>query len=275
MWHSSRGEIMTTTPGQETEPDGSADRRTRLYRVHAIVLRRRDLGETDRIVTLLTAEHGKRRVVAKGSRRPSSRIAGHLEPFCATRLLIARTRGMDIISQAETIDPFAGLRMAESTIAVAGYLAELVDSLVQEDEAHRELYDLLFASYRLLAEGRDLRTVTFLYQMALLRQLGYRPELAHCIVCREAVDPVTNGFSPDGGVLCDRCCRLRADAAPVGVNSLKLLRAADRGDVDLIYGLRVPSAVWVEIETALAQYIARIVGRDSSARRVIGELRLE
>src|SRR5690554_4752709 len=89
--------------------EARANRRARLYRVNAIVLRRRDLGETDRIVTLLTAERGKLRVVAKGSRRPSSRIAGYLEPFSASRLLIARTRGLDIISQAESIDPFSGI----------------------------------------------------------------------------------------------------------------------------------------------------------------------
>jgi DNA repair protein RecO (recombination protein O) len=251
------------------------DRRTRLYRVDAIVLRRRDLGETDRIVTVLTRQHGKKRAVAKGSRRPSSRLAGHLEPFCSTRLLVARTRGLDIISQAETIDHFSGLRLSESTIASAGFLAELVDTLVPDDDEHPALYDLLFASYRLLSEGRDHRVVTFLFEMALLRQLGYRPELTTCVSCGSSIEPVINGFSTEGGIVCDRCLRLRTEAIPLQVNSLKLLRAADRGDVDVVHSIRVPDVIWSEVEAALARYIARIVGRDSPARRVIGELRLE
>lgn len=251
------------------------DRRTRLYRTNAIVLRRRDFGETDRIVTVLTQEHGKRRLIAKGSRRPSSRLAGHLEPFCSTRLLIARTRGLDVISQAETIEHFNGLRLGETTIAEAGYLAELVDSLVPDDEEHQALYELLFASYRLLSTGSNHRPVTFLFEMALLRQLGYRPELSICVVCGSTIEPAVNGFIPEGGIVCDRCLRMRADALPLQVNSVKLLRAADRGDVDMIHAVRVPDSVWLEVESALAKYIARITGRESTARRVIGELRLE
>ena len=85
---------------QPPRDDPQEERRARLYRVRGIVLRRLDLGEADRIITIFTSERGKLRIVAKGSRRPSSKMAGHLEPFCATRLLVARTRGLDIISQA-------------------------------------------------------------------------------------------------------------------------------------------------------------------------------
>lgn len=266
---------MSPHPDTPAEDTIQESRRARLYRVNAIVLRRRDLGDTDRIVTLLTAEHGRRRVVAKGSRKPSSRLAGHLEPFGATRLLIARTRGLDIISQAESIDPFEGLRRTESSIASAGYFAELVDTLVPEDEAHEDVYELLFASYRLLSEARNHHTVTFLFEMALLRLLGYRPELHLCLSCGEEVRPVENGFSADGGVVCDRCRRYRSESVPLSVNALKLMRAADRGDVELLHGLRVPPAVWIELREALARYIGRISGRDSPALRVLRELQLE
>ncbi len=96
----------------EHEPRG----RQRLYRLRGIVLRRRDLGEADRIVTVLTAERGKLRLVAKGSRRTSSKLAGHLEPFSAARLLVARTRGLDIISQAEMLESFPRLRQRDTAI---------------------------------------------------------------------------------------------------------------------------------------------------------------
>ncbi|HUG14408.1 MAG TPA: DNA repair protein RecO [Thermomicrobiales bacterium] len=266
---------MSITSDVQVGGDNQGSRRSRLYRVNAIVLRRRDLGETDRIVTVMTAERGKRRLVAKGSRRPSSRLAGHLEPFCATRLLVASARSLDIISQAETIESFGGLRLSETTIAVAGYLAELVDTLVPDDEANDALYELLFASYRLLSEGEDHRAVTFLHEMAMLRQLGYRPELTTCINCGASIEPVVNGLSPDGGIVCDRCLSVRPDIAPLQLNSLKLLRAADRGDVDLVYSLRIADSVWTEVGVALSRYIARIAGKESPARRVIGELRLE
>lgn len=257
-------------------PDSTPERhRQRLYGVRGIILRRRDLGEADRIVTILTAELGKLRVVAKGSRRTSSKLAGHLEPFCASRLLIARTRGLDIISQAESIETFQSLRLKESSIATAGYLAELVDALVPEDERHEEAYELLFAAFRLIDEGKDPQLVSYIAEVGFLRVLGYRPELERCIECERVIEPEPNGFSVEGGILCPACTRLRPEAQPISVNALKVLRMIDRGDVQRVLTLNIPAGVRREVDDHLARYIARRVGRESAARRVLSELRLE
>ncbi len=255
--------------------DRLEERRARLYRVRGIILRRIDLGETDRIITIFTSERGKLRIVGKGSRRPSSKMAGHLEPFCATRLLVARTRGLDIISQAETIEHFPDLRRNEAAIATAGYLSELVDALLPEDQAHEAVYDLTYAALRLLNEGRDPRLVTHVFEMGLLRQLGYRPELALCVSCGAEILPQPNGFTLDGGVICPNCLRVRPDAVLMSVNALKLLRTIDRGDIERLFSLRVPPEVWNETGDLLARYITRVTGRESSARRVLESLRLE
>jgi DNA repair protein RecO (recombination protein O) len=260
-----------------TEPnvEQASERRARLYRAHAIVLRRRDIGEADRVVTVYTAEFGKRRVVARGSRRTSSRLAGHLEPFGAVRLLIARTRGLDIVSQAETIESFASLRRREETIVAAGYFAELVDELTLEDAQQEAVYDLLFASFRLLDDGREIRLVRLVFEMGLLRLLGYRPELHSCISCGAQIEPAANGFSDEGGVVCPACVHRRADARPVSIATLKLLRAIDRGDVDRLFALTVPRSVWAEVEDAMTRYLIRVTGKASRARQVAVELRLE
>lgn len=255
--------------------DPTEERRTRLYRVRGIVLRRLDLGEADRIITIFTAEQGKRRIVAKGSRRPSSKLAGHLEPFCATRLLVARTRGLDIVSQAETIEHFSALRLNEAAIATAGYMAELLDALLPEGQAQEQVYELAFASLGLLNEARDPRLVTHVFEMGMLRQLGYRPELARCVSCGAEIAPEPNGFSLDGGVICPDCLRVRPDASAMSVNALKLLRSIDRGDIERLFLLRVPPAIWAEVGDLLARYIMRVTGRESSARRVLESLRLE
>ncbi|MEX1158245.1 MAG: DNA repair protein RecO [Thermomicrobiales bacterium] len=262
-------------PAADQASDDVEERRARLYRVRGIVLRRRDLGEADRIITIFTAEQGKRRIVAKGTRRTSSKMAGHLEPFCATRLLVARTRGLDIISQAETIEHFSDLRLNEAAIATAGYFAELVDALLPEDQAQEPIYELMYASLRLLNEGRDTRLVTHIFEMGMLRQLGYRPELARCVTCGAEIEPVLNGFSLDGGVICPGCLRVRPDVPALSVNALKLLRAIDRGDIEQLFWLRLPPSIWSEVGDLLTRYIERVTGRESSALRVLESLRLE
>ena len=84
--------------------------RDRTYRTEAVVLRRKDFGEADRVLTLLTPEHGKVRVVAKGIRKPASRKAGHLDLFMRSKLLVAKGRDLDIITQAETMSAYRPLR---------------------------------------------------------------------------------------------------------------------------------------------------------------------
>jgi recombinational DNA repair protein (RecF pathway) len=84
--------------------------RERNYRAEAVVLRRRDLGEADRLLTVYSREHGKLQQVAKGARRPSSRKAGHLELFTRVQIQAARGRELDVITQAEALDLFSELR---------------------------------------------------------------------------------------------------------------------------------------------------------------------
>src|SRR3989304_1681077 len=84
--------------------------RERLYRTEAVLLRRPELGEADRLLTIYTPAHGKLRVIAKGVRLPKSRKAGHLELFNRVELLVARGRDLDVVTQADTADTFAGGR---------------------------------------------------------------------------------------------------------------------------------------------------------------------
>ena len=259
-----------------TNGGAAADRRSRLYRAQGVVLRRRDLGETDRIVTIFTREHGKQRVVAKGTRRPGSRLAGHLEPYMLTNILVARGRSLDIISQAECVSPYSALRQDENAIAAAGLCSELIDSLTAEDQPHPQVFELLLSTLGLLEEDADPRRAVLVFEFALLANLGYRPEVQRCTACSQDLEPVPSGFSLDaGGVVCHRCLRPASGLALVSVDALKMLRMLDRGDVARLLRLRIPGQVIDEVDRLLADYVRQIAGKESQARRVLSDLRLE
>src|SRR6476620_572473 len=129
--------------------------RDRLYRCDAIVLRRMDLGETDRILTLLTDRFGKIRVIGKGIRRPTARLGPHLELFSTTRLMLARARELDVITSAETIDLHAGLRSNLDALGVASHCAELVDRFLADRDENRAVYRQMGTALRRLNEGAD------------------------------------------------------------------------------------------------------------------------
>src|SRR5690242_17067299 len=134
-------------------------REQRTYSTDAIILKHSDLGEADRILTLLTPYRGKYHAVAKGARRPVSRKAGHLELLCHSRLHLAQGRNLDIITQAQTHDAFLALRQGNDTwySTCAIYLAELVDRFIEDDTQHEDVYNLLLKALRELdSDAREV-----------------------------------------------------------------------------------------------------------------------
>ena len=181
-------------------------KRERLYRTEAVVLRRQDMGEADRLLTLYTPGAGKLRTIAKGVRKPTSRKAGHLELFMHSNLLVARGQSLDIVTQAEAIHPFRALRQDLERATYAHYIAELLDRFASEGDENPALFNLLVHALQWLCEAGDLALAARFYELRLLALEGYQPQLFYCLGCGDALQPVINYFSPEqGGMLCPRC----------------------------------------------------------------------
>lgn len=125
-----------------------------LYQDEGVVLRTAKLGEADRILTLLTRDHGKVRAVAKGVRRTKSRFGGRLEPFMRVALLIAEGRSLDVVSQAESIAAYAGPICADfQAYTAANVMRETADKLVAtEKEPAVAQYRLVLGALNALAK---------------------------------------------------------------------------------------------------------------------------
>ena len=125
------------------------------YRDEAIVLRTQKLGEADRIVTLLTRSHGRVRAVAKGVRRTTSRFGARLEPFSHVDVQLAEARSLDVVTQAETLQPYAGRMGADYAAYTAGtVMLETAERLVAEDkEPALQQYLLLVGALRAICDA--------------------------------------------------------------------------------------------------------------------------
>ena len=234
--------------------------RQRLYRTPAVILKRMDLGEADRIVTFYSRDVGKIRAVAKGVRRTTSRSAGHLEPFTLSDVMFAVGRELDVISQADTLEAFRAVREDLVLTTHAYYLAEMVDLLTEDRMENRAVFDVLVDGLRDLGECADARLVLIVFHLRLLEALGYRPELRECVTCRVTIEPERNQFSAlMGGVLCPCCGPRESTARAVTTSVLKLLRFVQHTD-----GRRsvvVPTPVAREAEVLLRSYAEHIVER--------------
>ena len=249
--------------------------RIRLYRVEAVVLRRWDLGEADRILNLYTRQRGKLRAVAKGMRRPKSRLAGHLELFARSSLLIARGRDLDIVTQAELIDPYRDLRRDERRIGLAGYVADLLDALTSEDDPQPLVFELLTETLQGIASRPDPFFVVRRYELRLLSVLGYQPELYRCVVCGRPLKPVTNAFAPQlGGVACPPCAARDPAAVPLPVSAVKALRLLAGERWATVLERRTGQELRRAVESALHAYTRHILGRELASRAVLDQLQL-
>src|SRR5918993_1606708 len=237
----------------------------RRYTTEAIVLSRFDLGEADRVLTLITPAGGKLKAIAKGIRKPSSRIGGSLEPFAELTVALARGRTFDVVTQVVVGHAWLNLRDSLESTATAWYIAELADRSLEERHAAEPLYLLLRRAYELLDAGMAPGRVARWYEMHLLDELGQRPEVDRCVECDRVLDAAERfrWVPPLGGVVCERCPGPPHGRTGLGLEALKLLKAYQRLDIEAIAELRLAASVEIEVEAALREFVRGALERDA------------
>lgn len=228
----------------------------RVYRTEAVILRRSDVGETDRLITLYTPHYGRLRVIAKGVRKPTSKLAGHLELFTHSNVLIAHGQNLDIITQAETLHAWLPMRDDLIRMTFASYLAELVDQFAEDHSSNLSLYQLFLSALDQVATTPYLDLLARYFELHLLALVGYQPELYRCVGCRKELEPVYNLFSASGGgVLCPNCRGREPIKREISLDALKVLRYLQSQPFEAATRLRLRPALAQELELLLGEYI--------------------
>ena len=203
-------------------------RPSRSIRTQAIILSRRDFGEADRLLTLLTPSRGKLRAIAKGARKPNAKLSGHVELFARSDWSAApgaqpRHRDASRTDRAR----IWGLRDDLQRGAYASYAAELLDRFTADDEEEAGgLFALLDDTLMRIANARDPRLATRFYELALLNLVGFKPELSECVITRLPLLPEAQFFSSDEGGVVSRAGKSLSQSRllPIELDTLKLLR---------------------------------------------------
>lgn len=236
----------------------------RSVRVDAVVLRHSDYGEADRLLTVYTRQRGKMRVLAKGARKIASRKAGHIEPFTHVKLQLATGRDMFLLTQADTVDAYLPLRDDLLLTGHAAYALELLDRFTYEDETENPtLFRLLTETLTRLASRADVWLVLRFYEMRLLDQLGFRPQLFECVNCGREIKPEDQFFSfSAGGVICPRCGQGLKHLHSISVEALKYLRHFQRSSYAEASRARPDLDVQRETESLMQGYFTYLLERE-------------
>ena len=241
------------------------------YRDEAVVLRKLDYGEADRIYTLLTRDHGKVGAIAKGVRKTQSRLSAALELYSRVDVLLAHGRNLDVIAQAQRVD--SGRMEAEVTrTAHAALVAEVAERVTEERHPLDGLYQLTALALEELAAEPEPRRASLYFLTCALYLLGFGPQLDACASCGAELPPHPAAFDPAaGGLVCARCAA--TDLFSVSVPAIKVLRVMAGRDLALYRRLRLDGPLLDELEEVLRSQLERHLDRRLRSLQFLRQMR--
>jgi DNA repair protein RecO (recombination protein O) len=250
--------------------------RERTYRTEAIVLRRHDFGEADRMLTLFSRERGKIQAIAKGARKPQTRKSGHVELFMRTTFLIAKGKNIDIITQAELVEPYKLLREDLVRTTYASYIVELLDRFTAEEDHDLRKYNLLADGLGWFASSDNVLLAARFYELRLLSLAGFQPQLFNCVSCGEPIEEQDQFFSAElGGLLCPNCRQADRRAQPISAVAVKVLRYLQSHNWNTVNALQLRRELHAELENIMHHYLIYLLERDLKSIDFLQRLRRE
>jgi DNA repair protein RecO (recombination protein O) len=235
----------------------------RNYQIEVIIIKKIKLGEADRILTFYTPHLGKIQGVAKGVRRPRSKMAGHLELLTHSTVSLARGRNLDTVTGSQTIDSFLPLKSDLELTSYALYVIELINQFTADSVENHPLFQLLLETMHHLCRGSNSEVVLRSFELHLLDLVGYRPQLGRCVSCRLPLEPVTNYFSPSaGGILCPGCSNSQSSVHRISVNAIKVLRWLQGSDLSATEKLKIDPELSRELEAIMRGYLRYLLERE-------------
>ncbi|MBY4797978.1 DNA repair protein RecO [Collinsella sp. AGMB00827] len=227
--------------------------RSRTYRIAALVLAKVKLKETDLILTLLAQDGRRIQAVAKGARKPGSRLAARSELCTTIDVLLARGRSLDIVSQAELIAAPLGSAPDLEALSAALAIADLARHACFEDTEDPFVFSITQSAFDWCSKvsGAKLDLLVGAYTFKLLAHIGYRPEWETCVSCND--EDVSRFSAEAGGLICASCAKTLPAAIPVS--------QAVQSWLKVLLPLRFDDLLAEDIDTSVAFDLAELALR--------------
>jgi DNA repair protein RecO (recombination protein O) len=246
----------------------------------AIVLRRREYGDFDLIVTLLTRDHGKRTLIAKSVKKSTKRFQGVLEPFNDLQITFreSKRKGMAVLEEASLVQALGHVRSDFVKTSYASYWVECVTLWMEEGLVRPDMYDLLgFVLGELDQQRMASDLLSVLFQMRFIGQEGLRPILEHCACCRLDIDHISqHDFCVNlgqGGVVCNQCPTGAHGGLRLSKGTLKQLSWIADGDLARARRVRFSARAMAEATAFLEAFVPYHIGKAPKSLRILQKMR--
>ena len=242
-----------------------------IFETKAVVIRHIPLGEADRLVTFFSQKFGKVRAIARGVRRYKSKMSGHLDILNLVTISIGKGKGIDVIIEVDTLNDHSKIKKDLKSIAMAVYLAELVESVSMEESPNEKLFSMFVSALTKLPDLDEHTSVLRYFEIKLLDDSGFGPELNNCLECFKVLPPADHYFSTDnGGLICFDCGRsFEGSKFSIKKNTIKLFRYFQNNSEGDSLALIVPEINSSELKYILNQYIKHVVGKEMKSTKFL------
>ncbi|MBN1276367.1 MAG: DNA repair protein RecO [Deltaproteobacteria bacterium] len=232
----------------------------------SIIMRIKEFGESDLIVTFFTRDHGRIKGVAKGARRSRRRFSNSLDLFCLSDVEYSLKSNGDIhfLHSSKLIKPFPGIRSDFSALSLASYMIELTEILFPQNIVEKRMFELLKNCFVLLSQGERMDCLRIFFETKAMSLGGYAVSLDKCCHCKRIYSGAGRAvFIPDrGGISCLKCEReseYSIGLEPEAVNILKTLQSESDGSPSEI--LQLDMKIINKIRHLLKLHIDYRIGR--------------
>ena len=220
-----------------------------------LILKEQNIGEKDKLVTVLTRHNGLVRAFVRGAKSVNNRKNSSTGMFCFSKLCLYKTKESYIIDEAEPIELFFELRSDLEKLALAQYFSELIMTLVQEDEAAEEYLRLILNSLHFLAKGKmPVEQVKAITELRLMCIAGYMPNLVACARCGE-YETNTMYFDVEDGLLYCENCMSNSMLFPLDIGLIKALRHIAFSDFEKIYSFKMDENALPDLSYITEKYL--------------------
>lgn len=242
-----------------------------LQKCEGIVIRSTDYGETNKIITLYTRELGKVGVMARGAKKPNSRLTSITQLFTYGTFLFQKSSGLGSLQQGETIHSLRSIREDIFQTAYASYIAELLDKSTENHERNPFLFELLLQTFTYLDEEVDPDILLHIFEMKILPVLGLRPQLDCCTNCGQK-DGTFHFSIREGGFLCHRCFEIDPYRLQIAPTTVKLLRLFFYFDLNRLGNISVKQETKNELKLVIDAYYHEYSGLTIKSKRFLDQL---
>lgn len=250
------------------------------YKTEGVVLKRWDYREKDTMIRVLSRDFGKITARAISSKKITSKLAGHLEPFVVADFFFAKSKTIDIVAGSNTIMSNERLRTSLTHMAAGQYIAEIIDRLVEDREVDPLLFEYVIGIFEMLSQQQRVNTLSvYAAIVQIFEYLGYRFELSACHVCKREVAEFAGSITEGEmklhydlrAVECGNC-RSIEQVREMSVDTLRVMRFVQDQSFDDVLRLRVKDDVWRDIDGLIRSVIAYQLGRVPVSEPVFLEL---